>query len=79
MSISIINGQKVQFDTRAYVTDDGSYTSRGVVMSFDHEALTEQQWTNLLDIGDDYRYDYVLAILEGDTERIEKIEGMYVD
>lgn len=79
MSIRIINGQKVQFDTRAYVTDDGSYTSRGVVMSFDHEALTEQQWTNLLDIGDDYRYDYVLAILQADEDRIAEIEEMYID
>ena len=47
----------------AWVTNDGEYNGSSMVIEFDNEALTVQQWENLENMADSDRYQYVEAIL----------------
>jgi hypothetical protein len=46
----------------AWVCDDGSF-GYGHVAHFDVNALDEDQWEVLENLGDNDKYDYVLAVL----------------
>lgn len=58
----------------AWVTNDGEYNGSSVVLEFDFNALNEQQWSNLEDMSDMDRLDYVEAILAGDDDKVRHIE-----
>lgn len=49
----------------AYVSYDGNYGAESDLLVFETEALTEQQWETLGELGDNSRYDYVQAIFDG--------------
>lgn len=49
----------------SYVSGDGNYGSDSLIV-FDNDLLTEKQWTILDNLGDNSRFDYVLAIINGD-------------
>lgn len=61
----------------AYVSSDGNYGGDYPIV-FEYEDLTDKQWTMLSDMTDSDRYEYVLAIIEKDTESIESLEAQYV-
>jgi hypothetical protein len=49
----------------AWVDEDGSY-GVGNVIHFDVNDLTEDQWEVVSELGDNSRYDYVYALLNGE-------------
>lgn len=56
---------------RAFVTTDGEY---GVgIITFDEDALSQDQWEDLSELPSGDRYDYVEAVLEGNTKRATAI------
>jgi hypothetical protein len=57
---------------KAWVSADGSYGSGGIIV-FNGDLLTEAQWDTLNNLGDNDRYDYVLAILN--NEDVSEWEG----
>jgi len=46
-----------------WVEPDGSY-GVGAMLTFPPDALTEEQWTTLMELHDSDRYEYVCRILE---------------
>ena len=58
----------------AWVTNDGEYNGSSLVLEFDYDSLTPQQWTNLEDMADTDRYEYVEAILADDDDKVRHIE-----
>ena len=48
-----------------WVTADGTYGVGGIVV-FNPDKLSDEQWETLDSLGDNDRYDYVIAILNGD-------------
>jgi hypothetical protein len=61
----------------AYVTEDGNYGSDGVVI-YHPEDLTTKQHELMQDMHDRTRIEYVMAILDGNDEEVERIEADYV-
>ena len=61
----------------AYVSSDGNYGGDYPIV-FEYEDLTDKQWELMSELGDTDRYEYVLAIIENDTENIASIEAQYV-
>lgn len=57
---------------QAFVTPDGEYGVGGL-LSFDEYALTSDQWDDVADLSASDRYDYVEAVLEGNTKRATSI------
>ena len=49
----------------AYVSEYGNYGKEAVV-DFDSDALTEKQWSLLEVLPDNDRFDYVIAVLNGE-------------
>ena len=49
----------------AWVSADGSY-GVGAIIVFDESLLSDQQWETLSNLGDNDKYDYVLAILNNE-------------
>jgi len=49
----------------AWVADDGSYGA-GMVMYFSPDALTEEQWDVLDNLGDGSKYYYAHAVLNNE-------------
>ena len=58
----------------AWVTNDGEYNGTSSIIEFDYSDLNEQQWSNLEEMADVDRYDYVEAILAGDDDKVRHIE-----
>lgn len=56
----------------AWVSMDGEY-GQGVVV-FDPDELTDDQWEKLTDMHDGDRAEYVVAIINGDDERVKEME-----
>lgn len=57
---------------KAFVTTDGEYGVEGF-LSFDEFALSVDQWEDVSDLPASDRYDYVEAVLEGNTKRATSI------
>lgn len=57
---------------KAFVTTDGEYGVDGF-LSFDEEDLTYDQWEDVAGLSATDRYDYVEAILKGNTKRATSI------
>jgi hypothetical protein len=58
----------------AWVTNDGEYNGSSLVIEFDYDDLTPQQWENLENMSDSNRYDYVRFILDGHNLNVCEIE-----
>ena len=58
----------------AWVTNDGEYNGSSLIIEFDYDDLTPEQWENLENMADYLRIDYVEAILAGRTADIKSIE-----
>lgn len=58
----------------AWVTNDGEYNGTSLVLEFDFNDLNEQQWSNLEEMADTDRYEYVEAILMNDDDKVRHIE-----
>lgn len=60
----------------AYVTTDGTY-GVGDIAIFHENALTPQQWEFVDRVGDNYRYEYINAILNQDWQTVNALEEDY--
>jgi hypothetical protein len=56
----------------AWVSADGSYGEGGIIV-FDGDSFTEKQWQTLDSLGDNDKYEYVLAVLN--NEDLSEWEG----
>lgn len=63
-------------DTTAWVSVDGSYGNNDLVV-FHPESLTEDQWEFMTNIGDNDRFDYVVAVLDGDLVSVAQMYERY--
>ena len=62
---------------KAYISDDGSYSACSSTLTFDTDALTEKQWQIVDELPDSMKFEYALAILDGDDDFVEEIESEY--
>ena len=60
-----------------WVTADGSY-GQGAFTMFHPDDLTDEQWSNLGEIHDNARLDYVSALLYDDSKTATQIEEDYL-
>jgi hypothetical protein len=58
----------------AWVTNDGEYNGTSLVIEFDYDSLTPDQWTRLEEMSDSNRYDYVKSILDKHNLNVCEIE-----
>jgi hypothetical protein len=58
----------------AWVTNDGEYNGTSLVIEFDYDSLTPDQWGRLEEMSDSDRYDYVRFILDGHNLNVCEIE-----
>jgi len=58
----------------AWVTNDGEYNGTSLVIEFDYDDLTPDQWTRLEEMSDSNRYDYVKFILDKHNLNVQEIE-----
>lgn len=58
----------------AWVTNDGEYNGTSLVIEFDYDDLTPDQWGRLEEMSDSNRYDYVRFILDGHNLNVCEIE-----
>ena len=58
----------------AWVTNDGEYIGSSLVIEFDYDSLTPDQWTRLEEMSDSNRYDYVKFILDKHNLNVQEIE-----
>jgi hypothetical protein len=58
----------------AWVTNDGEYNGTSLVIEFDYDDLTPDQWSRLEEMSDSNRYDYVKAILDKHNLNVQEIE-----
>jgi hypothetical protein len=58
----------------AWVTNDGEYNGSSLVIEFDYDSLTPDQWVRLEEMSDSNRYDYVKAILDKHNLNVCEIE-----
>ena len=58
----------------AWVTNDGEYNGSSLIIEFDYDSLTPQQWENLENMSDSNRYDYVQFILDGHNLNVCEVE-----
>jgi hypothetical protein len=58
----------------AWVTNDGEYNGTSLVIEFDYDDLTPDQWGRLEEMSDSNRYDYVRAILDKHNLNVQEIE-----
>jgi len=59
----------------AYVTEYGDFAAQGSVLTFDPTLLTDKQWNLVDELPDSMKFEYVLAILDGEEDVIAEIEG----
>jgi hypothetical protein len=63
------------YTNKAYVTEYGEFAAEGSCLTFDQSLLTISQW-ELVDVLPDYqKFEYVLAILDGEDDVVAEIEG----
>lgn len=60
---------------KAYVSADGSYSACEDTLTFDTDALTEKQWQIVDQLPDSTKFEYVLAILDGDDDYVAELES----
>jgi hypothetical protein len=58
----------------AWVTNDGEYNGTSLLIEFDYDSLTPDQWGRLEEMSDSNRYDYVKAILDKHNLNVCEIE-----
>ena len=58
----------------AWVTNDGEYNGTSLIIEFDYDSLTPDQWTRLEEMSDSNRYDYVKFILDKHNLNVQEIE-----
>ena len=58
----------------AWVTNDGEYNGSSLVIEFDYDYLTPEQWENLENMADSDRFDYVEAIIAENDATVRLIE-----
>jgi hypothetical protein len=61
-----------------YVAEDGSWGQSDIIL-FDGDALSEEQWSVFDNLGEDDRYDYMVALHDGDTDTVKALEEEYAD
>lgn len=59
----------------SFVSMDGDY-GQGVVV-FEPDALTDEQWERVMDMHDNDRAMYIVAVLQNDKETIKDMEDDY--
>ena len=60
---------------KAYVSADGSYSACEDTLTFDTDALSEKQWQVVDELPDSMKFEYVLAVLDGDDEYVAELES----
>ena len=60
----------------AWVTNDGEYNGSSLVIEFDLNDLTNEQWERVEEMADSDRYEYVKSILEEDDTNVRILENM---
>ena len=55
----------IQVFDKAWVSEDGSYGTNAIVF-FDIESITDEQMERLDEMNDSDKYDYVIAIFNGE-------------
>jgi hypothetical protein len=63
------------FTNKAFVTEYGDYAAEGSVLTFDQSLLSVSQWQLVDELPDFQKFEYVLAILDGEEDVIAEIEG----
>ena len=63
------------YTNKAYVTEYGDFAAEGSCLTFDSSLLSNSQWQLLDELGDYQKFEYVLAILDGDENTIRAIEA----
>ena len=58
----------------AWVTNDGEYNGTSLIIEFDYDSLSPDQWTRLEEMSDSNRYDYVKFILDKHNLNVQEIE-----
>jgi hypothetical protein len=58
----------------AWVTNDGEYSGSSVIVEFEYDDLTSEQWENLENMNDSDRYDYAKAIIDQNDATVRLIE-----
>ena len=62
------------FTNKAYVTEYGDFAAEGSVLTFDQSLLSISQWQLVDELPDSLKFEYVLAILDGEEDVIREIE-----
>ena len=62
------------YTNRAFVTEYGDYAAEGSVLTFDQSLLSIPQWQLVDELPDSLKFEYVLAILDGEEDVIREIE-----
>ena len=63
-----------QLIRNAYVSEYGEFAADGMILSFDQSLLNNQQWQFVDELPDSLKFEYVLAILDGEEDVIREIE-----
>jgi len=63
------------FTNKAYVTEYGDFAAEGSCLTFDSSLLSNSQWQLVDELPDYQKFEYVLAILDGDENTIRAIEA----
>lgn len=62
------------FTNKAYVTEYGHFAAEGSCVTFDSSLLSNSQWQLVDQLPDSMKFEYVLAILDGEEDVIREIE-----
>jgi hypothetical protein len=63
------------FTNKAYVTEYGDFAAEGSCLTFDSSLLSNSQWQLVDELPDSQKFEYVLAILDGEEDVVREIEG----
>jgi hypothetical protein len=63
------------YTNKAYVTEYGDYATEGSVLTFEQNLLTISQWQLVDELPDSMKFEYVLAILDGEEDVVAEIES----
>ena len=62
-------------DFPMYVDADGQYGSAWEIRQFEYGQLTTEQWANVHEMDGYFRFNYIVACIDGDTEEQARILG----
>ena len=62
------------FTNKAYVTEYGHFAAEGSCLTFDSSLLSNSQWQLVDELPDSMKFEYVLAILDGEEDVVREIE-----